>query len=276
MPSTVFITGASSGIGKATVIYFQAKGWNVAATMRKPAAEHQISQLDRVRCLYLDVLEEQSIHQAIQETLQAFGNIDVLVNNAGYGAVGPFEASTASQVERQFGTNVFGLMNVTRALIPHFREKKAGTIINISSMGGRITFPLYSIYHGSKWAVEGFTESLYYELRPFNIRLRLIEPGGIRTDFYHRSIELIRKEGLVAYDTYYNRTFYNIQTAGENGPGPEVVARTIFRAAVHQGSRLRFPVGNNAPMLLFLKRLIPLSWFYRLVRMVTEKKQAAG
>ncbi len=180
---TVLITGSSSGIGKATVLRFQQAGWNVAATMRSPEKEAELGKLEGIALVRLDVTSEDSIAAAIGETIQRFGAIDVVVNNAGYGLVGPFEASTPEQVRRQFETNVFGLMNVVRAVLPHIRERRAGVIVNVASMGGRITFPLYSPYHGTKWAVEGFSEGLQFELEQFGIRVKIIEPGAIKTDF---------------------------------------------------------------------------------------------
>ncbi|WP_080058396.1 SDR family oxidoreductase [Spirosoma aerolatum] len=268
---TVFITGSSSGIGKATALYFAQQGWNVAATMRTPAKETELGKLPNVKLFRLDVLEMDSIRQAIADARTAFGGIDVLVNNAGYGAVGVFEAASPEQVQRQFDTNVFGVMNVIREILPYFREKRNGTIINVTSMGGLITFPIYSIYHGTKWAVEGFTEALSFELRPFNIRVKNIEPGAIKTDFYDRSQDLLQKDGLTAYDEYVRVTLANSQKAGADAPGPEVVARKIFVAANDRSFRLRYPVGGQSPLLLALRRIIPLNWFHGIVRSVVEK-----
>ena len=268
---TLFITGSSTGIGKITVKYFAEKGWNVAATMRSPEKETELNQLPNVKIYKLDVLDEQSINQAVAQAINDFGTIDVIVNNAGYGTVGIFEAATQDQIKRQFDTNVFGLMNVTRAILPHFRKLKQGTIINISSMGGLITFPLYSLYHGTKWAVEGFSESLQYELRPFNIKVKCIEPGAIKTDFYDRSQDLLKKEGLTDYDAYQNVAFANSQKAGNTAPGPLVVAEKIFRAANDNSFKLRYPVGSQSPVLLFIRKIVPLSWFMAIVRSVIEK-----
>lgn len=268
---TVFITGSSSGIGKATALYFAQKGWNVAATMRTPAKETELTKLPNVKLFRLDVLDPVSIQQALTDARTAFGGIDVLVNNAGYGAVGVFEAATPEQVQRQFDTNVFGVMNVIREILPYFRQKREGTIINVTSMGGLITFPIYSIYHGTKWAVEGFTEALSFELRPFNIRVKNIEPGAIKTDFYDRSQDLLQKDGLTAYDDYVRVTLANSQKAGADAPGPDVVAEKIFVAANDRSFRLRYPVGSQSPWLLAIRRIIPLSWFHGIVKSVVEK-----
>jgi len=268
---TVLITGASSGIGKATAQYFSAKGWNVAATMRKPENETELDKLQNVKLYQLDVTDENSIEVALQNSIDDFGQIDVIVNNAGYGTVGVFEAATQEQIKRQFDTNVFGVMNVIRGILPHFRSKKEGTIINITSMAGLITFPIYSLYHGTKWALEGFSESLNFELRPLNIKVKCVEPGAIKTDFYDRSQDLLKNEGLTDYDNYQNVTFSNAQNAGNNAPGPLVVAKKIYQAATDSSFRLRYPVGNDSSILLFIRRIIPLSWFMAMVRLVIER-----
>ena len=222
---TILITGASSGIGRATAIYFASCGWNVAATMRQPEKETELTLIPNVKIFRLDVLDELSIQEAINETIKTYGVIDVLYNNAGYGLVGAFEAMSQEQIQKEFSTNVFGAMNVTRAILPYFRDKKGGTIITTTSMGGLLTFPLYSVYHATKWALEGFLESLQFEVAPFNIKIKNIEPGVIKTDFYGRSMELASKSGLTAYDNYLKTVNGNMQQVGQTGPGPEVVAK---------------------------------------------------
>jgi short-subunit dehydrogenase len=271
MKKTVFITGASSGIGKATAKLFAQKGWNVAATMRTPEKENELIKFENVKIFKLDVIDTKSIKTAINEAKRVFGDIDVVVNNAGYGLTGPFEASTMEQIDRQFQTNVFGLMNVTREILPHFRDKEDGVIINVASMGGRITFPLYSLYHASKWAVEGFSESLQHELKPFNIKVKIIEPGPIRTDFYDRSMDVMRKEGLDAYDSYINKAMPNMNASGINGAPPEVVAKTIYKAAVSNNWKLRYPADLNAKLILILRGVLPDRLFNGLIRLIVLK-----
>ena len=166
MEKTILITGSSSGIGKATAQYFHKKGWNVVATMRKPDAETDLVGLDRVLVTRLDVTEQSTIDEAVKRAIDKFGKIDVLLNNAGYGAYGTLEAFPMDRVRRQFETNVLGLLAVTKAVLPHMRAAKSGTIINVSSIGGKMTFPLGTLYHGTKFAVEGLSESLHYELWP--------------------------------------------------------------------------------------------------------------
>lgn len=260
---TVLLTGSSSGIGRATAELFAERGWNVAATLRSPG-KAQLPNSPRVAALRLDVTDPASIAAAVTETLSRFGSLDAVVNNAGYGLVGPFEATTGEAVDRQLATNVVGIMNVTRAVLPHFRERRAGVIVNVASMGGRITFPLYSVYHASKWAVEGFSESLAFELEPFGIRVKIVEPGPIKTDFYDRSMDLAKREGLTAYDRFVAKAMPNMQAAGAKAPGPEVVARVIWKAATDGRKKIRYSA-NSAPILA-LRRLLPDRAFMAVIR----------
>ena len=266
MRKTVLITGASSGIGRATALLFQQRDWNVVTTMRSPERETELSKLPNVLCVRLDVTEPASIHRAIGDTLAQFKTIDVIVNNAGYALVGPFEASTPEQIERQFATNLFGVMEVTRAILPYFREKKNGTIVNVTSMGGRITFPFYSLYHATKWAVEGFSESLLFELKPLNIRVKIVEPGPVKTAFYSRSMVIMNKPDLKTYDELITRAMPNIQESGVKGASPEAVAKVIYRAATDNSWRLRYPTGSTAGLLLFLRRILPDRAFNGIIR----------
>ncbi len=268
---TVLITGASSGIGLATALYFQERGWNVVAGVRRPDYATQLVGLDHLLCLRLDVNDQQTIDAAVQETIGTFGKLDVLVNNAGYGTVGAFECSKEEQVLQQFETNVFGLMRMTRAVLPYFRQQKQGVLINVSSIGGRITFPLYSVYHSTKWAVEGFSESLQYELAPFNIRVKLIEPGAIKTNFYHRSQIVFHSEDVLDYQSYQDRVLHNVAQLEAHAPPPQIVAETIFQAANDRSDRLRYSVGDQVPLLLLINRLLPHAWFRRIIKGILEK-----
>ena len=266
MEKVVLITGASSGIGKETARLFQAKNWKVAATMRTPEKAEDLQRIADVETFRLDVTDVDSIRQAIADTLEKFGRIDALVNNAGYGLTGPFEAATDEQIRRQFDTNVFGLMNVCREILPYFREQKRGFIVNVASVGGRTTFPLYSLYHATKWAVEGFSESLQYELEQFNIRVKIIEPGPIRTDFYGRSQDVTKKDGLTVYDHFVSRMMPNMQKYGEEAPNGSVVAQAIYDAVTDGSKRLRYTV--NTKGLLTLRRLLPYGVYNAISRAV--------
>ena len=263
---TVLITGAGSGIGKAAAEAFAQAGWQVAATLRQPDKEQDLRALPNLRLYALDVTDEASIEAAIGKVVADFGRIDAVVNNAGYGVDGVFEAMSDDVIRRQFDTNVFGLMRVTRAAIGLMRAQRGGTIIQIASMGGRLTFPLYSIYHGTKWAVEGFSESLHYELKPFGIRVKIVEPGAIKTDFYGRSREFVKPTDTTDYDAFIAKVEKVSMEAGAKGEPASKVAQTILRAAEEDSGKLRYPVGAPAPMLLALRKLIPDSWFFALVR----------
>lgn len=196
MKKTILITGASSGLGKETAKLFQQKGWNVIASMRNPENGTELTALENVLVTRLDVLDLGSIESTVNEGIQRFGKIDVLLNNAGYGAYGPLESCPREKIIRQFNTNVIGLLDVTKALLPHFRNNKSGMIINISSIGGKMTFPLGVLYHGTKFAVEGISESLKYELEQFGGKIKIVEPGAIATDFIGRSLDVNNDETL--------------------------------------------------------------------------------
>lgn len=274
MKKTALITGTSTGIGRATALYFQQRGWNVAATMRTPAKETELGQLPGVACIALDVTKPESIRQGLQAAIARFAKLDAVVNNAGYALNGPFEAYTQEQIRRQFETNVFGLMEVCRQVLPHFRQNKAGVLVNVASMGGRLTFPLYSSYHSTKWAVEGFSESLHYELRPLGIDVKIVEPGAIKTDFMDRSADVVTADGLPDYKELVDITTANYTAAGSSGAAPTLVAESIFKAAADGSRRLRYTVGTDARGLLALRGLIPESWFYALVRSIVLKKKS--
>jgi NAD(P)-dependent dehydrogenase (short-subunit alcohol dehydrogenase family) len=266
MVKTVLITGTSSGIGLSTARYFAQQGWNVAATMRNPTKARGLESFSNVKIYALDVTDNYSIQNAVEAVVQDFGSIDVLVNNAGFGTDGVFEAMSDEVITAQFNTNVFGLMRMTRALIPYFRAQGRGRIIQIASMGGRITFPLYSIYHSSKWAVEGFSESLQYELAPFGIQIKIVEPGAIKTEFYTEGRQSIPGEELPMYQDIVAKADRVSQGSGNNGESPEVVAKTVFMAATDRRNKLRYPVGKPAPLLLRLRKLLPDSWYFAMIK----------
>jgi NAD(P)-dependent dehydrogenase (short-subunit alcohol dehydrogenase family) len=267
MAKTVLITGAGSGIGKASARYFSEKGWNVAATMRSPEKDTEVKQYSNTKVYRLDVTDTASIQTALDEAIKDFGRIDVVVNNAGFGVDGVFEAMSDEVIRNQFDTNVFGLMRVTRAFVSYFRSQSIpGHIIQVASMGGRLAFPLYSIYHGTKWAVEGFTEALQYEVAPFGIRLKLIEPGAIKTDFYGRNRHFVKPENTPAYDAFVEKCEKVSMESGAKGEDPAVVAAAIFKAANDNGSKMRYPVGKPAPMLLRLRSFLSDRIWFGVVR----------
>ena len=246
MNKTVLITGSSSGIGKATAIYFQQKGWNVIATMRSPEKEEDLGKLDNVLVTRLDVQDHDSIRLAVQNGIERFGKIDVLVNNAGYGAYGPLEAFPMEKVRRQFEVNVLGLIDVTKEVIPHFRKNKDGVIINISSVGGRMTFPLGALYHGTKFAVEGISEALSYELSQIGVKVKIVEPGAIKTDFAGRSFDFMNDESLSEYQPVVTNLMQEFQEVLKNVSEPKLVAEVILEAATDGTQKLRYTAGDDA------------------------------
>lgn len=248
--NTILITGASSGIGKAAALRFQSEGWNVIATMRDPSAGDDLAALDNVQVTRLDVTDAGSIAAAVADGLSRFGRIDVLLNNAGYGAYGPLEAFSTERIRRQFDTNVIGLLEVTKAVLPHMRANRSGTIVNISSIGGQITFPLGTLYHGTKFAVEGLSEALHFELEPLGIRVRIVEPGMIRTDFGGRSFDFAMDETLSDYTPTAEAMGRLFGKLAADPSSPEVVADVIWQAVNETGDRLRFRAGPDAHALL--------------------------
>ena len=263
MTQTILITGCSSGFGEAVAHLFAARGWNVVATMRTPK-----SALEDPRWLVsaLDVTDEASILAARDLAIRRFGSIDVLVNNAGYALAGTFESMNDARIHKQFETNVFGLMRTTRALLPHFRARRAGTVINVSSMGGRLTFPFYSAYHATKWAVDGFSESLAFELEHVGIRVKIIEPGAIKTDFYERSADFVHDRALTEYNDIVDKGMRRMNKAGNRGAPPRLVAEAIWKAATDGSETLRYVVGRDAKALLAMRRLMQGSAYRRMIK----------
>jgi NAD(P)-dependent dehydrogenase (short-subunit alcohol dehydrogenase family) len=250
MKKTIFITGASSGFGRETAKLFQQQGWNVVATMRSPEKEQELNLLPDVLVTQLDVKDTASISAAIAAGLARFGSIDVLLNNAGYGMMGVFESSTPEELQQVFAVNVFGLMNVTRAILPHMRAAGHGVIINVSSFAGQIGMPFGSPYISSKFAVEGFSESLYHEVAPFNIAVKIIEPGSVPTNFASSRQMITNK--IPAYDAFFTAlfsSFHRITGHLERASALDV-AQTIYNAATDGKHTLRYVIGADGQFLI--------------------------
>lgn len=245
MGKTVLITGTSSGLGRATAKLFQRKGWNIVATMRNPDAESELNSLDHVLVTRLDVEDASSIASAIQRGIAEYGSIDVLVNNAGFGAFGPLEATPIETIRPQFEVNVFGVVQTIQAILPHFRSRKAGTIVNVSSTSGRMTLPFGSLYHGSKYALEGITEALQFELVPLGINVKLVEPGAIKTEF-GSSLSLSNEPAIAEYQPLLDSTMKTYGALMGAASAPERIAEQIVAAAADDGRKLRFPAGADA------------------------------
>lgn len=254
MSQTILITGASSGIGKATAALFAERGWNVVATMRNPDDGADLADIDNVLVTALDVLDGGSIDAAVAVALERFDTIDVLVKNAGYGAYGPLEATPIETLRRQFDVNVFGLVETMRAVLPAMRAQRSGVIVNISSIGGRMAYPLGSLYHGSKWAVEGLSEAVHFELSTLGIRVKIVEPGGVNTDFAGRSFVFTHDPELTDYQPLVDMATAAIEDAEQGGnQEPEDVAEVIFAAATDGTAQLRYVSGDGARELLAMR-----------------------
>ncbi|MGF6848910.1 NAD(P)-dependent dehydrogenase (short-subunit alcohol dehydrogenase family) [Chitinophaga sp. W3I9] len=245
---TIFITGASTGLGKATARLFQSKGWQVIATMRKPENETELSQLENVILLPLDVTNTEQINDCVKNVTAKY-DVDVVLNNAGYGLMGALDALSDEQIVKQLNTNLLGVIRVTKAFIPFFREKKQGLFITITSIGGLVGFPLGSTYHATKWALEGWSESLSYELSLHNIGIKTVAPGGIVTDFAGRSLEM---GSHPAYEDMMQKVFALFDP--EAFSTADEIAGLVYEAATDGQNKITY-VGGEYANALYNRRL---------------------
>ncbi len=263
MPSkAVLITGCSSGIGHATALRLAQDGWNVYATARRPESIADLAE-QGCKTLALDVTDEASMSAAVDAVTEAEGAVGVLVNNAGYSQSGAVESVPLGQVRRQFETNVFGLIRMCQLVLPGMRAQHWGKIVNISSMGGRLTFPGGGLYHASKYAVEALSDALRFEVRGFGVDVILVEPGLIVTKFGEVASGSV---GAAADDDTYgdfNRKVATLTEAAYKGPmaklgaGPEAVAKRIADALKAGRPKARYPVTPSAHLMITQRRLTP-------------------
>ena len=241
---TIFITGSSSGLGRATAKLFSSKAWKVVATMRNPDKETELDKLAGVVLLPLDVTDSKQIKETVDKAV-AMGGVDVVFNNAGYGMAGPLEGLTDEQMVRMVDTNMMGAIRTTKAFLPYFREKGSGLFINTTSIGGLITVPFNSLYHATKWALEGWSESMTFELKQFGIGLKIVEPGGMKTDFFTRSFDTGRHQ---AYDKLVEKVMSVITDPGqmETYSSPAQIAEVVYEAATDGKDQLRYVAGEDA------------------------------
>lgn len=256
---TIFITGASAGLGKATAKLFQAHGWRVIATMRSPEKETALQQLAHVTVLPLDVTDAAQIEATVQQAL-ALGSIDVVFNNAGHGLVGALEAYADAQLVQHFETNVLGVLRVVRAFIPYFRQRRAGLFITTTSVCGLASYPLSSVYNAGKWALEGWSESMAYELAQFNIGIKTVAPGGIKSSFSTAM--------HVAPDPAYDGLLARLTALFTDGTlmtftEPELIAQVVYEAATDGKDQVRYLAGPDA-VATVEKRLAEGSEAYRI------------
>ena len=260
MRQVALITGCSSGIGYETALTLARNGFctyaGVRNTKNSDTLEKKIAKekLD-LNILQLDVNDKSSIENAVNQIKTEEKRIDVLINNAGYGLVGFFEEIRLDEIRRQFETNFFGVLTVTKKVIPLMRDQKSGTIINISSGAGQVGFPGISAYVSTKFAIEGFSESLMYELFPFGIRVIIIEPGVIKTNFFHNCIvsEKSSKKSS-SYSNSLKKIQKNIELMQEHATSPVEVAKVILQALKTDEPKQRYVVGNDAAMILEAKK----------------------
>ena len=268
MKKVILVTGASSGIGKATAEHLIADGHTVYGAARRVEKMKGLEEKGGY-AIQMDVTKENEIQACVNQIIEKEGHIDVLVNNAGYAVYGPVENVSLDDARRQFEVNLFGLAAITKEVIPHMREQKSGTIINISSVGGKVYTPFGAWYHATKHALEGWSDCLRLELEEFGIDVVIIEPGIIKTEFadvmydpmverskgtpYEKKTEILAKATKGAYEK-----------DGQNSP-PSVIAKTISNAVSSKRPKTRYAAGKLAKMLIFLRGLISDRWFDKAV-----------
>jgi short-subunit dehydrogenase len=263
---TILITGATSGIGRHTALYLASKGHRVIATGRNEAALAKLRDegKGKVETVTLDVTDAQSIARA-KSTVDGLTHnrgLDVLVNNAGYGVLGPTALITDADMRAQYETNVFGLMAVTRAFLPQMMARGSGRIVNVSSVGGRITLPLFGVYNSTKYAVESLSDGLRVELAPFGVKVSLIEPGYIATNFAERSMHEVSKYQTPdsPYAAVLDRMDDIMKAVDKTAVGPGTVSRAIERAATSRWPRARYVAPGYNVMGIVMMRLLPTRW----------------
>lgn len=256
---TALVTGASSGIGADTARLLHERGFTVYAVARRVEAMQDLAQLG-VHVFGMDVTDDASVTSGIEEIIAETGRIDVLVNNAGYGSYGAVEDVPQAEARRQFDVNLFGLARLVQLVVPHMRARGSGRIVNVSSIGGKIYEPLGAWYHATKFAVEGLSDSLRIELRPFGIDVVLIEPGPILTEW--NAIARANLAKTSAGGAHAQRAasmakvFENVDAKGRSSK-PDLVAHKIVKAATVDHPRARYPVGRSAGTIMRARKLLP-------------------
>ena len=275
----VLITGATAGIGRTTALHLAKQGHHVIATGRKVAELASLKSeagAARLDTLVLDVTSASSIASAVSavSALTGGAGLDVLVNNAGFGVLGPTSEISDSEMRRQFETNVFGLMNVTRAFLPRMRERRAGRIINVSSVGGRMTLPYFGVYNSTKYALESLSDALRYELRPFGIDVSLIEPGVIRTNFEATAVSNLSSLNQTPYSGALGKYEQMSKMADRFASNPIVIAKAIARAVNARRPAARYVAPWSTNFVLFFKAIAPTfvwDWAMRKVGFLSSK-----
>ena len=267
MPKTALVTGASSGMGEEIARTLHKLGYTVYAAARRTDRLEQLATTG-IHALTMDVTDDESITSGIEKIITETGHIDVLINNAGYGSYGAIEDIPTDEARRQFEVNVFGLGRLTQLVLPHMRAQRSGTIINISSMGGRLTTPLGGWYHATKYAVEALSDALRMETAPFGIDVVVIEPGGIRTEWSGIAADHLEEtaEGS-AYASQIKAVANSMRSESTNKrqSPPSVIADTVEKIVTARKPRTRYVVGFAAKPLVTLRRILPDRAFDRVI-----------
>ncbi|MET7479120.1 oxidoreductase [Streptomyces sp. NPDC005648] len=255
-PPVALVTGASSGIGRAAALALVSAGFAVVGTSRNAAKAEPLSG---VTFLDLDVADDKSVRSLVEEVIERFGRIDVLVNNAGVGAVGAGEESSINQAKEVFDINVFGVIRMTNAVLPHMRAQGSGRVVNVSSMMGQVPAPFMAVYAATKHAVEGYSESVDHELREHGVRMLLVEPAYTSTNFEASSMGPDSPLPVYAAQREVSRDV--LSTALRTADDPAVVAKVIVTAATDSKPKLRYPAGPMARRVSLLRRFVPSRTF---------------
>jgi NAD(P)-dependent dehydrogenase (short-subunit alcohol dehydrogenase family) len=281
MKKIAIVTGASSGFGLLTSLELAKNGFHVIATMRNLEKQQQLLSeataqhlAEHIQVEQLDVTDESSLH-AFQSFLTTVDRVDVLVNNAGYASGGCSEEVSVEEYRRQFETNVFGAISVTQLVLSYMRKQKAGKIINVSSVSGKVGFPGLSPYVSSKYALEGWSESLRLEVKPFGIDVVLVEPGSYDTNIWQKGQDIIAENDYThsPYKTQIEKIQTHINSEKDNLGNPTDIAKKIVAIAVANKTKLRYPIGKGVKFAIVMKSLLPWRWWeYVVLRQLKKIK----
>lgn len=272
--NVAIVTGSSSGIGYETSLLLAKSGFHTYASMRNLEKSKSITEIANkenlpLEIIQLDVNDDRSVSEAIDKIVAEDNRIDVLVNNAGYGLFGSLEDLSIEEIKAQFETNFFGVIRVTQKVLPTMRKQNSGTIVNLSSVGGRVGVPVLSAYQSTKFALEGLSESLSYELEPFGIRVVIVEPGFIRTNIMNSSI--MAKKSVDRQSPYFSliqkvENHFKSMMENPSTSHPEEVANVILQAITSESPQLRYTAGNDAATVMQAKKTMSDSEFGNLIR----------
>ena len=249
---TVLVTGASSGVGRATALLLAQKGYRVFGTSRHPVSSGDLSQVEMIE---LDVRSDESVEACVRAVMNKTDHLDILINNAGFELSGALEEITLNEATGQFDTNFLGVLRMIKAVLPIMRKQKLGQIINISSLAGLVGIPFLGMYTASKFALEGYSEVLRHEVKPFNIHVSMVEPSFLKTPMMNA--RQLAAHPIRDYDQWRNRALAAFIDFEENAPGPELVADKVLKIIKSKSPRLRYILGQQATVVSNLRRFLP-------------------